>query len=80
MALLHHHRPDLVDVENLQDGDALVNCSKAFNIAEVNKETLIFFHYINSKFDFCFTQFLLLRKNLEFRPYWILRIWLLPPR
>ena len=72
MALLHHHRPDLVDVANLQEGDALVNCSKAFRIAEVSQET--------KKVLLLHTQYVLLRRNLESPLYWIPRIWLLPPR
>ena len=35
LALLHHHRPELVDIEDMQEGNAVENCTKAFSIAEV---------------------------------------------
>ena len=42
LALLHHHRPELVDIEDMQEGNAVENCTKAFSIAEVK----ILFTYI----------------------------------
>ena len=37
LALLHHHRPELVDIEDMQEGNAVENCTKAFSIAEVEQ-------------------------------------------
>merc|ERR1719400_900165 len=34
LALLHHHRPELVDLSKMEDEDTVTNCSKAFAIAE----------------------------------------------
>ena len=36
LAMLHHYRPELVDIENMQEGNAVENCTMAFSIAEVN--------------------------------------------
>lgn len=33
-ALIHKHRPDLIDYENLQKSNALFNLRNAFDIAE----------------------------------------------
>ena len=35
LAMLHHYRPELVDIENMQEGNAVENCTMAFSIAEV---------------------------------------------
>ena len=35
LALLHHHRPEMVDLSKMEEGDTVTNCSKAFAIAEV---------------------------------------------
>ena len=36
LALLHHHRPELVDLSKMEEEDTVTNCSKAFSIAEVS--------------------------------------------
>ena len=35
LALLHHHRPEMVDLSKMEEEDTVTNCSKAFAIAEV---------------------------------------------
>jgi len=35
LALLHYHRPELVDIKDMQEGNVVENCTKAFSIAEV---------------------------------------------
>ena len=35
LVLLHHHRPELVDIKDMQEGNAVENCTKAFSVAEV---------------------------------------------
>ena len=37
LALLHHYRPDLVDIKDMQECNAVENCTKAFSIAEVRE-------------------------------------------
>ena len=38
LALLHHHRPDLVDLSRMEERDTITNCTEAFAIAEVSRD------------------------------------------
>ena len=38
LALLHHHRPELVDLSRMEERDTITNCTEAFAIAEVSTE------------------------------------------
>ena len=38
LALLHHHRPELVDLSRMEERDTITNCTEAFAIAEVSRD------------------------------------------
>ena len=38
LALLHHHRPELVDLSRMEEQDTITNCTEAFAIAEVSRD------------------------------------------
>ena len=44
LALLHHHRPEMVDLSKMEEEDTVTNCSKAFAIAEVSWD-----HFVANK-------------------------------